>query len=106
MVDNRVAKNGVQCIIRLNIFMAIENTYKTIKKEDGEEQEALVLTLTNRHKKNIEELVEAYNVKEKDEAKLIAYLLAVASQEGVKGEPIGANGKFFALPDDWVEVRS
>ena len=85
-----------------NKRMAIQNQQEKVVV-DGEEQDALVLTITNSHKSAIERLVDAYKVKEKDEAKLIAFLIATAGEEGVIGRPIGANGRFFSPPDEWVE---
>ena len=82
--------------------MAIENKQEKVVVDDRE-QDALVLTITNSHKSAIEKLVDAYKVKEKDEAKLIAFLIAVAGEEGVIGKPIGADGRFFSPPDEWIE---
>lgn len=63
----------------------------------------LILTITNRHRETIEKLVKEYKIKGADEAKLIAFLIEAVSQEGVVGNPIGANGKFFSPADSWVE---
>ena len=76
--------------------MAIDN------KHEGD---TLVLEITNGHKEEVENLVEAYKIKDGDEAKLIAYLLGVASHESVIGSSIGANGRFFSPPDEWVEKK-
>ena len=67
--------------------------------------ESFVLTISNGHKKTIESLVKAYRIKDADEAKLVAFLIDAVSQDGVVGNPIGANGKYFYPADSWVEKR-
>ena len=76
-------------------YMAITNETNT----KGE----LILTVTNGHKETIEKLVKAYRIKGSDEAKLIAFLIDAVSQEGVIGNPIGGNGRYFTPTDSWVE---
>ena len=67
--------------------------------------DTLVLEMTNGHKDTVDKLVKAYKIKDGDEAKLIAFLIEAASQDGVIGNPIGANGKFFAPLDSWVDTE-
>lgn len=83
--------------------MAIQNKHEETEI-DGKKQNALILTITNGHKDTIEKLVKAYDIKEGDEAKLIAYLIAVASNEKIIGKPIGSDGRYFSPPDDWVNA--
>ena len=86
--------------------MAIYDTIEVMEGEDGEKKEALILTITSGHKETIEKLVRAYAIKDGDPAKLIAFLIDVASEKSVIGRPLGTTGNFFSLPREWVVSTS
>ena len=80
--------------------MAIYNEIKNTERGGG--KESLILEITNDHKETIKDLVKAYKIKDGDEAKLIAFLIAVASHEDVKGKPLGNGIKVFLPQEDWI----
>ena len=83
--------------------MAIYNKIETTEVEGEEKKDALILTVTNGHKEAIDKIVKAYNIKDGDPAKLLAFFISVASEESVIGKPIGTTGSLFSLPREWVE---
>lgn len=81
-------------VVQYTEHMAIKNEHKG---------DTLVLEITNKHKEQMENLVKAYKIKDDDEAKLIAFLMAVADHPDVIGRPIGTSGSFFDPPQDWLK---
>ena len=73
------------------------------REKDKKGNDAFVLTITNGHKDEIDKIIDAYKIKDKDPSKVIAFLLQVASQKDNLGKPLGTSiGGFYIPPKEWV----
>ena len=79
--------------------MAIYNKIETTEVEGEEKKDALILIVTNGHKEAIDKIVKAYNIKDGDPAKLLAFFISVASEESVIGETSWNNWQLFFIAE-------